>query len=373
MQAYPMELTLLPTSLIFLVGFYITFKCTKSLILSFIIPALKSGLYFLYFTFFFNGYFTISDDIRYLEIGKRLYLEGDIWVNLLNLANHTGEMGSRHVTYYILNALSFNSFNRVGYYLPVSINIILTFISAYYMVKILRKKNFGEKNIIFYYVFFVLNIELLSWSTLLNIKDFLVQMLVIIIFYNLVSLREKKIKYIIGILLSTYVLYFTRFYLLFFIIFTVIIIKLYKFCSVFRQKKVMRFLLIVIGLIIIFSYIYLFNYNDLNLLIKNTRNPLIGSARYVLTPIPFHYEPQYSFLVFSSLVNWLLFPFFIIGIVTCFKTKNISKEYLLFVIYLSINVIFYGLFTELQGPRHRIHLLFLFSFFQLIGIKRLKV
>ena len=133
---------LLPTFLIFFLGIAITYFVTRKLLLSIIIGVVKSLLFFLYFCFFYDGTFTLLDDLTYLRIANELialHKEGNIPINPLELRAWflgANGYGTSHFVYYYHNILSFFIIGYNGYFAPVAFNIILTFVAAVVIFKI---------------------------------------------------------------------------------------------------------------------------------------------------------------------------------------------------------------------------------------------
>ncbi|MEA2017426.1 MAG: hypothetical protein U9N59_03165 [Campylobacterota bacterium] len=98
---------------------------------------------------------------------------------------------------------------------------------------------------------------------------------------------------------------------------------------------------------------------------QDITNPLFGSIRFFLTPIPFMMDDEYMFLFFSSFFHWYSLPFTIIGGYFIYKE---NKKYAIFLFsFMLIILFFYGLYAELQGPRHRLLILPYISLLQFAG------
>jgi hypothetical protein len=78
---------------------------------------------------------------------------------------------------------------------------------------------------------------------------------------------------------------------------------------------------------------------------------LFGIPRMLLTPQPWSIVPEYEFLIPSAVVNWLMFPATIGGLLFLWKRGTVAW---LMILYAMLSVVVYGAFPDLQGPRHRI-------------------
>ena len=355
---------LFPSLSIFVIGFFIVYKIIKDYKISFIVSFLKSAIFFIYFSYLFNGYYTFLDDIKYYKLSQEYMNSFDLVDFLKNPESIMCFIGGKHVLYYLYNIIAFKLFGNF-YFSPVALNIILTYIIAIYIYKILFLLDFNYKN--YFIIFYLLNWDILSWSEILNLKDFLVQFLTVFIIYHIIEFFEiKNYKNLLFILISLFLLHFIRFYLVYLVLFSTILFYIYInkkfFLEFIIQHKIVSILLVIgISTIVIIGI-----HNELLLFLSKLDNPIIGIIRFILTPLPFNIKEQYSFLLFASWIDFLLFPFLIYGI---YKFLSLDSKYKNFIfIYVSLIVIFYGCFSELQGVRHKIQILPFLFLFQFIGI-----
>ncbi len=85
----------------------------------------------------------------------------------------------------------------------------------------------------------------------------------------------------------------------------------------------------------------------------------------LLTPIPFNTQEAYNFLNIPALFHWLSMPFILNGIFYIYRVKTGFSRF--FIIYLSLFMLLYGVYEELQGPRHRVQLDYAFALLQFFG------
>ncbi|WP_147323432.1 hypothetical protein [Chitinophaga silvatica] len=235
-------------------------------------------------------------------------------------------------------------------------------------------QNIGFNNMIckLYFVFFILHWEIIAWSNFLNLKDTLVHTLTITSFYYLQKLQlkqTKKVRTFLAVAFVMIVLSFLRFYIPLFMIFTFITYRFLQFVNAIKDKK-LRILILVsvlfIGPLLCLQFLLSRYQFEINLFLGSFTNPLFGAIRYLFTPIPWQIEPDYTFLFWPSVFNWISLPFMIYGIFMLFKMDNPGIKLLM--LYFILISIFYGCFGELQGPRHRLQIDFIIILAQLIGV-----
>jgi hypothetical protein len=90
-----------------------------------------------------------------------------------------------------------------------------------------------------------------------------------------------------------------------------------------------------------------------------------------LTPRPFYEDSIHGFLLYANIFNWFSFPFIIYGFFTALFSKNLFLKYIAY--YYLLFTIFYGLVDYLNGPRHRIQLLFATILFLWIGLSNFRL
>jgi len=365
-QPFDIGLLLFPGLVLFLSLIILGYLGSKSLTIALLIATIKTSFFILYFGFFFDGtYTTGADDEHYLSTGYKLYLfflDGSSEVTINNIKNIV--VGSLFI-YNILNAIAFLLFG-VFYFSPVVINIIISAAAAVISVKIIKQQQILHgRHLNYFFLFFVLHPELLSWSTVFNLKDVLVLFMHVLLLYSvsLFVLQKKMAALFIGFG-ATVILVALRFYVpfIFGLSFLMYIITGMKL----NFKKVITFgTSISLFLLFVVPWDYLTYSLDAY---KNSMiNPLTGVVHFLLAPRPFFTDEIYAVLNFASLIHWLFFPMFLIGIYVGLKPKN--KFIYFLVIYLLTFVLFYGSFEFLNGSRHRLQLLFVFSVFQFIGLK----
>lgn len=360
---------LYPTFFIFLIGFTTITFYLKSVKIAFFVSTIKAFIFFIYFFYFFdtNFRYTFFDDITYITTANEYVNNGKTFFNLIsNPLNLVAVFGHFHFLYYLYNILAIEIFGHY-YFAPVAMNIIVTFFTAIVLYKLLFKLQLNNSIIMFITIFYLLNWDMLAWS-IINFKDFLVQFITISLFYLIIKNDIKfNLMNIIFITILVINVIFLRFYIPFFILLAYFVFKIFlKYKYAKKANKNLYLLLIFLFPIIVSIILKLFFTSDLDLFISHFSNPIIGIIRFILTPLPFHMANGYNFLLFPSLIDFLLLPLFFYGIYLFYKIK--SKYKYLILIYFFIVIIFYGSFPELAGPRHKIQIFSFIILFQGLGI-----
>lgn len=365
----PFDALFLPTLVIAIATFMITLGTTRSLSFSCFLVLAKAGLFFVYFNYFFDGSFTLSDDWGYIRESLQVLSEGYTTLDLVQipLFKLLHVFANKHYIYHMLNIISY-SFFGIFYSSPVALNIILTMVTASLWYSALRVVGFSDSFSKWFFVFFCLHWELLTWTQLLNLKESLALLLISLIVSGIIKSEHKKagiLDYIL-IILPIYILLYTRFYIPALLISAYF---LYRSFIIFRRLALfskVSFLTLMMPLSAAFLSLVITFYSEyVPRFLIGFSNPILGSINYLLTPIPFNMSPEYSFLYFSSILHWLSFPFLLFGAWTLFREK--PRLFYLLISILAVFLVFYGSFSILRGPRHRIQILFIFTLFQYCG------
>ncbi|AQX08205.1 hypothetical protein [Elizabethkingia ursingii] len=365
------------TIIIFLIVGSVSIFVTKKVFLSLIIAIIKAGIYFYYFSFA-DKRFTFVDDDTYILTTKNLYEDG---FNIYNIFYYlifdkkaiTHYVGSEHFMYQVYNLLSFELFGPY-YFSPVALNIILTSFIAYklYQIVILLNGNNYKILAVFGYFMFVIHWDTVSWSSYLNLKDFFVEFLtinIIVIILKIFQLKKINFWLSVNLALSTFTLFYLRYYIPGFILIASLFYIVFFRIS---YKKYFGLLLIIFPIIIAGIIIIILPKisTGLSVFQAGMSNPILGIPRYLLTPVPFQVDQGGEFQTFAAYLHWIFFPVFLFGVYKSWKLNEDQPK--LLIIYFLILCLFYGSFNELQGPRHRIQVHFIFIYFQLVGIFILK-
>lgn len=312
------------------------------------VSLVKTSIPLIYFAWFYDGTWTFKDDWQYLSVGSELSRLGYTPISVL-LEVYVLFLYARgkHILYYWWNLLAVYLFGE-HYYAPVFLNILLTFISGYYLFHTALLSGFSKRYAQFLSMFFLLHWDVLAWSSFTNLKDILVLTLTIIALYSILLLSKRfRKRHLLAFVVPLFLLAFLRFYVTVFILISALI---YTFVYSLRYGYKSLFLLTIIGTL--FS-VYIIGLPSI--LASPIINELIpspyGIIRMLLTPQPWSIERAYSFLLIPSILHWIMFfPSLFGGL----KLRRLSKETNLLLIYFIIAILFYGSYQELQGVRHRV-------------------
>lgn len=360
MNSFDFELLLLPSLIIFISTLAVSLLVLKSPANSIITAILKTLFFFIYFSTFFDGTFTFSDDWEYIFGGEILLKE---WSNdpqlLYTLA------GGSHWVYFSFNAFAFKLFG-VYYFSPVACNIILTVFISYFGAILARNAfKFSVFKYRFFYVFLLFHPNILFWSSITNLKDILVLFLHVVLLWSVFLFYEKRfLRAFILALSSSLVFFFLRFYV-------PLMISVAFLISIFfvRSLKKHRLHFIILGGILVSLLLLRIGPKGidyaLNVIRQNLVNPLYGIIRFTLTPIPFGTVESYAFLDLPALFHWVFLFFAFIGAVKLIRKKSDFSSFVL--VYIAVFSLLYSVLGELQGPRHRVQLDYAWALLQYLG------
>tara|TARA_B100001248_G_scaffold250487_1_gene224617 strand:- start:10821 stop:12032 length:1212 start_codon:yes stop_codon:yes gene_type:complete len=366
------------TFYIFLFTSVVSFRVSKTVSLSLFIGLLKSLFFGIYFYFNYSSEYHFYDDIAYLVRSYNLLKDLSLLEIFGNLETPKSIIGTGHIGYWLYNLFAVKIFGYY-YFSPVLVNIFLSIISSYLMYLTLVKVKFSNSFAIFFFFISLIHWDTIAWTTYLNSKEQLIQFCIVLFFYNLIKISVDQkiyIKNLIFIIFSLWIVSEVRTYVL------IILISLmfFYYLSFFRvQKHYISRLVILLGLFILIPiYVYI-NYDSIYLGIRSSYELLIfsdinsgfsqityGIFRYLLTPLPWQVEENYRFLIYASWLHWTFFPVFLFGLFLVLRKKNSKLIGYLFLFI--ILIIFYSIFVELQGPRHRYQIANIIIFLQCLAV-----
>jgi hypothetical protein len=366
MQPFPLIDLIWPAIFILVAGFTISYAFTRRIVLSYWVTALKAGLFLLYFGWLFNGTYTFLDDWRYLDIGQQLAANS---VGLMNIISHykyiVSTVAGANVAYYVYNATAVRLFGP-GYYAPVALNIVLTFLEAGLLMKVARDGlGMGRRAAIGLFAFLALSPDILAWSTIPNFKDTLVATGTAAAVCAVAMVDRHRIgRATLLAVAAAFVLVITRLYvpLMLGVAFGITL-----FMSPHGRRNPWLWLLAAAALFFVLRYMGHGNLVDaLHALRSRMDNPVVGVVRFLVTPIPFHTAPGYGFMNLPQMIYWVLLPFMFHGIRCVWRKTTVSSRFI--VIYFILMLLLYGSFTTLQGARHRVQIDGLVVIFQFYGL-----
>ena len=357
-----------PASAVFAFTLFTALWVTGSPLRAMLAALLKAGFFFAYFWAIFDGTWSVIDDRKYLDGGARLL---DAEVGIANFTENwplITEIGvGHHVLYYLYNAYAFRIFGE-GYYAPVACNILLTALIACFGAR-LAVREFGltrqQERVFFYFLLF--HPDILTWSSILNIKDILILFLHVLLLFSISFFYQIRLR---GAFLLAFSAVFSLFYLRYYI--PLLFITTFAAELITSGEARIGNRILLLSLLGIVSGVFLFSIGASQIVYsilqfqEQFTNPLYGSVRFILSPRPFYTEAAYAFLGISALLHWMLMPFAALGVWYVYRIRTPFSRF--FLIYFTIHCVFYGSLEFLQGPRHRVQLDYAWAIFQFLGL-----
>jgi hypothetical protein len=345
---------------LYIIAFFTFFACFLILRLflssftSLIIASLKTLIPFLYFGFFFSGEWLLLDDVSYWQSGLSL-LKSDL--NPLTIFSSKGlpllfwESGGFHIFYPLYNFLA-QYFFGPHYFSPVFWNVIVSVIAGYFMFQLMIELGFEKARSKFVSVFFMFDAQVLAWSSFLNLKDVCVMMLTISSLYFLLRLLKRfswRDALAMAVLFALWV--GLRFYI------PILLIAAAITYSMMSLR--LRHLILIITAGVAMGF-YMARHSNIFAVLEPAEFG-IGVIHYLIGPIPWQVEDNYSFLTLPAWIHWILFPLAVLGFIKSWKTNPRSR---LILIYFVLVVLAFAITPEVRGARHRLQLMPIFAWLQ---------
>lgn len=313
---------------------------------SLLITLVKVGLVVYYFAWAYDGTWTYLDDWTYKRIAAEMLRMGYTPISGLEVQGQKMLMflaGSYDILYYWWNMLAQALFG-VHYYSPVLLNCLLTFISGYIFVRIMEDLGFERRYRQYFLMFFLLQWDVIVWSTFPNLKDVLVMTLEAGSLYFVVRLnRQFSMRALFGLLIFVHLLMITRYYS------PLLIFLAWGIWAVQNIKGRSKYLIIT-GLGIAFAVILVPFMGELHN-VKITHMP-VGTYYMLFTP-PFwsvNAVPMNDYMAIPAFMQTVMFfPVIYAG----WLIWRSSPRARLFIIYLIIGIMFYGSVPAVMGFRER--------------------
>lgn len=347
---------LFESSVVALVGFILIYRVI-GVGWALVIVAIKTLLPVAYFMGYLGEPWVLLDDLTYEAHAYRLLQSGMSPIDLLIDGDARDQLqmmaGGGHFLYLWWNLLAISIFGD-HYFAPVLMNVGVSYLAARFFYRLIRY-DLGDQteHCKFLFALFLIHPEILTWTSFLNLKDTLVVTLILALMCSLLTiLRGKRLKGALLSLALIYVFSAIRFYL------PALLIAAFLALVMVRMSGWKRILILPPLL----TLLYLLLPSDASLLelVKGDMF-LQGVVRYLLTPRPWSLEDEYSFLLVSSLVHWIMLLPAVLMIPRLWRGGDAGKLSLLFLAVVSA---FFAIVPELQGPRHRFQIYFVFIWLQ---------
>src|SRR5207245_4277617 len=205
------------------------------------IACIKALIPFIFFLTFYDGRWYFLDDFIYEQQGTYLLAAG--FNPLTAIATSDGRKlvvalsSGQHTMYGWWNLLAQWAFGQT-YWAPVFLNVILTFVIAYATARMLEDLGFRREYVRSFVIVFLLHIEVLAWSSFVNLKDILILALTSLALRSIVVLArlwKERRKYprsqfirvgrrhVLLFTLLTFAFYYVRFYVPFLLLAVVLL------------------------------------------------------------------------------------------------------------------------------------------------------
>lgn len=313
----------------------------------------------------------LLDDISYLEYSKSLYYVGldvfnfyhDDFVGLKFL-----EAESRHFGYFVNNFVAMKIWGPF-YSSTLVLNHFFFALSALIFSQILLHLKINTKWTLLY----TFHPFYFSWLQI-NIKGFFVSFVVlfaVLVLLKIIDMLETKkmnegykiVSSLIALyLLLMWVVSYYRFYNSIFLALLIAYVFIYRY---------MNLKIILAGGLLVSIVAVKFNHFVMRF-INESEITLFGPIRYLLSPLPLNYSEEYSFLIVISITATLSLPFYLHGAFHLYKDFSFkNNKYNILWIWFALNMLLYSLFRELQGPRHRMQVMFVLIIFLIVSIEKI--
>lgn len=319
------------------------------------VVAIKVSLPVIYFAWFFDRQWTFLDDWAYFERTLEIAGQGyDSWTVLTTRAGLLELMlqaRSTHVGYYWMNLLGHDLFGA-HYWSPVFLNVLATFAGAYFLHRIAElcgaSRGYSQGLALFY----LLHWDILSWSSILNLKDIVLMQLTLLSLCGVVFLaRGRTLSGTLLIGVGSGLLLVFRFYVPLLIVVAGILFAVLERTVAWHWVFLLLTCALGLTLHLKLSYIVHLSPGSLG----------YGIPRFFLTPQPWSLEPAYTFLSVPALLHWALAVPCLLGAVLLWRRWPDSRVLL---IYGAEIWVLYAMFEGEQGPRHRLQVAFVLCWMQ---------
>lgn len=338
------------------------------------VALIKAAIPLVFFARFYDGSWYFLDDFVYAQQGKTVIDAGFnpfsalFTKSGLTLLHYVSD--GNHFLYGWWNVLGEWTFGE-SYWAAVFLNVILTYIVALTTARMLEDLDFPPSYVRGVCLVFMLHIEVIVWSSFVNLKDLLILTLTAMLLRSIIVLAKTSVqraswldrvrlhtqaRHIMIFAALAVASYFIRFYVPF------LLLAAFGAWATFYLSPMWRagifFAAAALGLFIMRVYAWELQTVQLSAL-------PFGLVRFPLTPRPWAIDANYSFLFLPSIVQWVLFVPAVAAGVSLWMTRRLAR---LPLIYLLFVMLLFAASPELMGPRHRIQVLPLIVWLQFHAI-----
>lgn len=344
----------------FLFGFLLLYR-QLGVIPTTLLCALRVAIPCIYFGYYFDWIWHAGDDLRYEEIGQLLRARGFEPLSMLIDPDERQAfidiVGSGHFLYYWWNDIAYRIFGD-HYYAPIFLNIGCSFVGALLLGRLAVYIGMAPKFAKGLTCFFLIHPEVTAWSSFVNLKDTLVLTLTIALLLSTLKAIQERSVFAFAAAIGVSILFsWLRFYVPFLALTALALLAI-----AYRHNRY-RYVLFFAAVITLGYFATSISVDPEYLDEAQT----FGLIRFLLTPQPWSLQPEYSFLVLAASFHWIMLIPALMMIPSIWKRSIGSR---LVILYLVTLVVFYACIPELQGPRHRYQLSFIFALLQFEALCR---
>ncbi len=320
------------------------------------VAVLRVSVPLIYFSWYFDGRWTILDDVTYFANGQQMLDEGFNPLTALLTFDGFEQLrslsGGNHILYAWWNVLAQYLFGE-HYFAPVLLNVLVTFVTSHVLRRSVELLGFPRGYGRGMQLFYLLHWEVVAWSSFMNLKDPIVQLLTVASLYFVVRFFQRRDWFaVLGFVGVAQLFGLIRFYLPLLVVLTALL------WMTWQWKNSVKYLLIPLaGPLAWWAWPVLQEHAPY----MDPESALYGTARMVLTPIPGRIDDFYSFLLIPSILHLTFLLPAAIGFIGLWRSSSLARLYLM---YLAILIELYAITEELQGPRHRFQVAFVFVWVQ---------
>ena len=340
---YGYEIALAGVVVILIGGFILSRVIRRDL--AFALVFIKVSIVIVYFTFFADGtWFYGGDDYGYLEKGAVLVDTGSSPLTILfhpQTQYYLRAMGGVSLMY-LHNYLSIYAMGYY-YYAPIMTNILLSCLTAVFLVMIVRSINPSEKYSELFCCFYSLHWSTLIWTSFMNLKEPLVICILVGALMCFSRFRAHWFQSIVGLCLAMYLFLRLRFYIPA-IVFVSVILSHYQRIISSRYLLWLAICVVLIAIYVGSSELRLF------FRIANITEAPYGVIHFILQPVPWRITEPASYLVLPSILHWIFIIPSLLGGLMLWRTGFTGR---LLISVIVVFIIFYGLIPLIGSTRHR--------------------
>jgi hypothetical protein len=320
------------------------------------VTVVRVGVPVAYFAWYYDGTWQFIDDLFYLSNGLAIH---DLGYNVFTLFTDPDGLallqsmhGGSHLLYTVWNVFAVSLFGE-HYWSPVMLNVAATFVTAHVFGRTLASLRFDRTYRSVMETVLLLHWDIFAWSSLINGKDALVQLLTVTLLHAILQLvaRRKVIHLLTCIVVSTMFLWL-RYYIPFLVACATGLWLLTQWKHVAKYPV----LACLVGILI-----YALPSDSRTYELFHPDGLALGISHYVLQPAPWRLNESTSFLLVPSVLHW---TFFVPAVLGGFLVWKNSPQSRLFLLYAIVLIGFYSMVTELQTARHRLQISFVFAWVQ---------